>query len=347
MLGWHPENMTGRLFYNVVTIEDEKGNVIPREKRPVYLALAIRTTTTTTTGPTYVYARKDKTKFPVAIKVSPVVIDNKIIGAVEVFRDITKERQVDKAKSEFISLASHQLKTPPTVIKLLTERILGGEIGRLTKKQKEYINDIRFSNQRMIDIVNMLLDASHIELGTFKIELKEKDICLVVKNILHDFEPIFNKKQLAINQLYPKNSKLVLLDESLFRMIINNLLVNAISYTPQGGSITVECRQITGGQVLGQVFLGKDSFAIIITDTGYGIPKADYHRLFTKFFRADNVRQKQTDGTGLGLYIIKSIIDNIGGLLWFCSQENKGTTFYVVIPMTGMRAKAGNKDLIG
>src|SRR3989344_3147985 len=118
MLGWHPESMVGKIFHDTVAIEDEKGVAIPIEKRPTYLVLA---GTTITTGPTYQYVRKDKTKFPVAIKTSPIILDRKIVGAVEVFRDITREKEIDKAKTEFVSLAAHQLRTPLTGISWIAE----------------------------------------------------------------------------------------------------------------------------------------------------------------------------------------------------------------------------------
>lgn len=329
------KEIMGKSFFEVISIEDEKGVSIPLEKRPVNMALV----GTTTTGPTYYYVRPNKTKFPVAIIVTPITLDGKIIGTIEIFRDITKEKEIDKAKSEFISLASHQLKTPPTAIKMLTERILAGELGKITEKQREYIGDIRSSNQRMIDIVNTLMDVSHIELGTLNIESKEKNIGAVIQNILYELKPFYSKKQLRIEEVYQKNIKMILIDEPLFRMIINNLLMNAINYTDEGGSIKIECREMNKREILGRKLLAENSSAVIITDTGYRIPENQQDKIFTKFFRADNVRQKRTDGTGLGLYIVKSLLDNTGGSIWFSSKENKGSTFYVTIPITGMRSK--------
>jgi len=349
MLGWHPENMTGKLLYDVVIIEDDDGKVVPREKRPVSLALAgttTTTTTTTTTGPTYNYVRQDKTKFPVAIKVTPVIIDNKIVGAIEVFRDITKEKEIDRAKSEFVSLASHQLKTPPTAIKLLTERLLGGKMGTLTEKQKEYLNDIHSENQRSIELVNALLNVSRIEMGAFTIQLNEKNICTVVQSVLYELKSAIDKKQLKLEEIHQQKNISLLIDEPLFRMVLSNLVINAVNYTAEGGTIHIECKEVNKGEALGEKLLAENSFVIVVSDTGYGIPKNQQNKLFTKFFRADNAREKHTDGTGLGLYIVKSILDNSGGLIWFTSEENKGTTFYVAIPMTGMKARTGKKELV-
>ena len=344
---WKEKEVIGKFLIKIVPREDESGHRIPFKERILSRVLSgkIITTTTTTDIPIIIeklsifyYIKKDKSRFPVNSVISPILLDGKIRGAVEVFYDITKEKEIDKAKNEFISLASHQLKNPPTAIKLLTERILNEEVGKITRKQREYLKDIRYSNQRMIDIVNTLLDVSHIELGTFNIELKKKNICVIVQNILHDLKPVFNKKQLKLKEVYQENGRMVSIDESSFRMIINNLVINAINYTPKRGSIKVECREINKGKMLGGKLLDENSLAIIITDTGYGIPKNQQSRLFTKFFRTDNIRQKHPDGTGLGLYIVKSILNNSGGLVWFSSKENKGSTFYVTIPITGMRS---------
>lgn len=347
LFGKKSEDVMGKLFSEVLVLEDERGVSIPLEKRPTSMALTGGTTTTTTTtmGPAYYYVRPDKTKFPAAIMVTPIILDKKIIGTIEIFRDITKEKEIDKAKSEFVSLASHQLKTPPTAIKLLTERLLGDKMDTLTEKQKEYINDIHSENQRSIELVNALLNVARIEMGAFTIQLSKKNICAVAQNVLSELKSAIDKKQLKLEEVYLGKNTVVLIDEPLFRMVISNLVMNAVNYTADHGTIYVECREMSKGQALGEKFLAENSFIVIISDTGYGIPKLQQDKLFTKFFRADNAREKHTDGTGLGLYIVKSILDNSGGSIWFTSEENKGTTFYVAIPMTGMKAKTGKKEL--
>ena len=349
LFGKSSKEVIGKVFYKIILMEDEKGISIPVRKRPISLALAGGTTTTTTTtitGPAYYYVRPDKTKFPVAIMVAPVILDEKIVGTIEIFRDITREKEIDTAKSEFISLASHQLKTPPTAIKLLTERLLGGKMGTFTKKQGEYFNDIRSSNQRMIDITNALLSVSRIELGSFYIEISKKDACTIVNNILDESQAIIDKKNLKLKSISLKKSAMIMLDESLFRMIIVNLITNAINYTADGGEIQVECRLVNKGQVLGGKLLEKNCFVVVVSDTGCGIPQKDQSKMFTKFFRADNAREKHTDGTGLGLYIVKSILDHSGGSIWFTSCENEGSIFYAAIPMTGMKVKDGGKMFV-
>ena len=118
-------------------------------------------------------------------------------------------------------------------------------------------------------------------------------------------------------------------------MVFQNLLANAVEYTPEAGTIKLSVSKVSaeGGSASG----GKGQLSIVVEDTGYGIPKNQQDKIFTKFFRADNVRDKDTDGTGLGLYIVKSIVENSGGKIWFESVENKGTTFYVTLPLDGRK----------
>lgn len=347
LLGKEKKEVIGKVFSEVILMEDDKGIPITEKSHPVNLALAsVATNNIPAARFTYYYLRKDKTKFPVAIVITPVILDGKVIGTIEIFRDITQEKEIDKAKSEFVSLASHQLKTPPTAIKLLTERLLGGKLGVLNTKQEEYLNDVHVSNQRMIDLVNTLLNVSRIEFGGLSIQVKEKDPCEVVQSIFKELDFLIDKKQMKIRTIYPKTNILLMLDEPLFRMIVNNLIINAIHYTKEGGEVEVECRAMKKGENLGTKILPEDYFMIIVSDTGLGIPQNDQNKIFTKFFRADNAREKLADGTGLGLYIVKSILDYSGGLVWFTSRENEGSIFYMAIPMAGMTVRAGKRSLV-
>ncbi|OGI67268.1 hypothetical protein A2823_01455 [Candidatus Nomurabacteria bacterium RIFCSPHIGHO2_01_FULL_41_91] len=342
MLGWKAKDLIGKVITGL-PLEDEMGNLVSLDKRPTTIALK----TGKVAKVVYFFARKGKIRFPMAITATPIKLRGKTIGLIEIIRDITREKEIDKAKSEFISLASHQLKTPPTAIKLLIERLLSGKMGKFTEKQKEYFDDIQYSNQRMIDIVNKLLNVSRIELGTFAIQASENDVCAVVRSVLDELKLIIEKRRLKFRTMFGEKSIRLMIDESLFRMVIGNLVMNAVNYTAEEGEIQVECKTVNKGQMLGGKLLSENCFAVIVSNTGYGIPKNVQNKVFTKFFRADNAREKQANGTGLGLYIIKSILDHSGGSVWFTSQENKGSIFYVTIPMTGMRVKIGTKKLVG
>ena len=320
MLGWHPEEMAGRLLFDAVPIEDEKGNLVPREKRPTYLALA-GTTTTTTTGPTYNYVRKDKTKFPVAIKVSPVVIDGKIVGTVEVFRDITREKDIDLAKTEFVSLASHQLRTPLTTISWYTEMMLNGDMGQFSPVQKKYLQEVYAGNKRMTELVNTLLDVSHLELGTFANKPEQVLLKDVAESVLVELNPQITAKKLSLDKYYDPSLSVILIDPRLTRMIFQNLLENAVKYVSINGKIRLD------------ISMERSNALIKVWNNGIGIPKEAQTKIFTKLFRDDLAKKIEPDGNGLGLYIVKSIVEKSGGKVWFESEE-KGTTFFVTFPTT-------------
>ena len=154
--------------------------------------MALTGNTTTASGPTYYYERKDKTNFPMAIMATPVVLDGKVIGTIKIFRDITNEREIDKAKTEFVSLASHQLRTPLSAVNWYAEMLLEGDAGDLNVTQKKYLDEVYRSNQRMVELVNALLDVSSIELGTFLIEPESTDICRLAKNVIHEQKSQFH-----------------------------------------------------------------------------------------------------------------------------------------------------------
>jgi two-component system sensor histidine kinase VicK len=244
-----------------------------------------------------------------------------LIGCVIVFRDISQEKETDRAKSEFISVASHQLKTPGTIVNLYTEKLLDGRNSELSPKQKEYINEIRSANQSMTDIVSSLLNVSRIEMGIFAVDPVPVDVIEIFKNIAKDSDSNLKDKNINFKQEYHQQEHIIPIDKLLLNIIFSNLLSNAIRYTDKNGTISVKS------------IIKENNLVISVADNGCGIPAGQQNRIFTKFFRADDARSKYTNGTGLGLYIVKSILDHIGGNVWFTSTENKGSTFYFTIPL--------------
>ncbi len=257
---------------------------------------------------------------------------NKPAGAVIVIRDTTKEKEIDLAKTEFVSLASHQLRTPLSAINWYAEMLMNGDAGKMNTEQMDYLKEIYHGNQRMTELVNSLLNVSRLELGTLAIEPKATDIVEIIDSVLDEVKKQVEEKTLQIKKNVAAVGQ-VSVDPKLTRMIVQNLLTNAIKYTPNNGTITVELEK------------KKKNLELRIGDTGYGIPKHQQSKIFTKLFRADNVREKIADGTGLGLYIIKMILETGGGSISFKSVENKGTTFFVSIPLSGMSQKSGSKSV--
>lgn len=248
--------------------------------------------------------------------------------------DITERVEIDRAKTEFVSLASHQLRTPLTAIGWCAEMLKDGKFGALNEGQKEYIEKIYKSNARMTTLINALLNVSRLELGTFIIEPARADIAKIAKSVVGEIAPDIKGKKIKFNMNFGKKlPKKIKLDINLTRIIIQNLLTNAVKYTPKGGSVFLKINK------------NKKDFIISVRDNGYGIPKSAQDKIFTKLFRADNIKQRETDGTGLGLYMVKSIIDHIGGKVWFKSRENKGSAFFASIPLSGFKKKEGTKTL--
>ncbi|MBU4141998.1 PAS domain-containing protein [Patescibacteria group bacterium] len=289
---------------------------------------------------------KDGNKIQVSDSAAPLLdADFNVVGCVVVFRNVTKERDVDKAKSEFVSLASHQLRTPLSVINWYSEMLLGGDVGKLNEDQKKYVEEVYKGNQRMVELVNSLLNVSRLELGTFIVEPEPTDIVALAKSAASELKPQIAGKKLSFKEYYGDSLPMFNADSKLLRMVFQNLLSNAVKYTPDNGEVSVNISIIDAGENLGDKKVEEKSFAISVSDTGYGITAGQQDKIFSKLFRADNARGKDTEGTGLGLYIVKAIVDLSGGSIWFKSEENKGTAFYITLPIGGMKKKEGAKKL--
>jgi signal transduction histidine kinase len=248
---------------------------------------------------------------------------------VAIERDITKLREIDKMKTEFISLASHQLRTPLSAMKWFLEMFQAGDLGLLTKEQVGAIDNLNKSNERMIALVNSLLNISRIESGRITIEPEMTDVNSLIKTIIGDFKNIFELKNQKLFVEYSDSLPKVSLDPKLTREVISNLLTNANKYTDIGGTVTISVEPI-----------GQD-IKLTVRDSGYGIPEAEKNKVFQRFYRATNILKKVTDGTGLGLYLCKIIIDSSGGKIGFESKENIGSSFWFTIPLSGVVAKMG------
>jgi PAS domain S-box-containing protein len=255
------------------------------------------------------------------ITTSIIFKEGRKIGTLIVFQDVTKEKEIERAKSEFVSLAAHQLRTPLSAIKWALKMILEGELGEVTKEQREFLEKTYQSNERMIELINDLLNVAKIEEGGYIYKKVLVDLGEICQSILNSYQQEIEKKNLKVEFQRPKKLPKLMADIEKISLAIQNLLENAIRYNHPGGEIKIELKPREG------------EVEFIIKDTGIGIPKEEQKKIFTKFFRASNARKMESGGSGLGLFITKNIIEAHGGKIWFESEEGKGTTFYFTLPI--------------
>ena len=246
--------------------------------------------------------------------------DGDIVGVVFVFSDITKEKEIDRMKTEFISITSHQLRTPLSSMKWFLEMLLNNDAGELAEKQRGIVNDVYTSNERIITLVNDLLDVSRIEAGKMQNEPTPTNLLEFLKSMLPEAQQQFTKRAQTFEFHRPDTLPRVMVDPKLAWQVLSNLLSNASKYTPEKGKISLELSS-------------QDNTVLLkVTDNGYGIPEFQQHRIFEKFFRADNTAKME--GTGLGMHIARQITEAMGGKIWFESSEGKGTMFYLSLPIS-------------
>jgi signal transduction histidine kinase len=211
--------------------------------------------------------------------------------------------------------------------------LLGGDAGQLTEEQNQYVGEIQEGNKRMVDLVVSLLNVSRIDLGTFTIDPQPINLTEVCESVLKDLSSQIQPRHTKIVKQFDSDLPIINADANLMRIVFQNLLSNAVKYTREGGEV--------------KVAISKQPSHILIqvSDNGLGIPTEQQERIFSKFFRADNARTEVTDGNGLGLHIVRAALETAGGKIWFTSEENKGTTFYITLPLEGMKKKKGTKAL--
>src|SRR3989344_1316112 len=223
---------------------------------------------------------------------------------------------------DFVTLASHQLRTPLSAVKWSCEILLAGRGGKLAKKQEEYLREIYRSNERAIGLVNDLLDVSRIQEGQIHLEVRPMQIEKIAEEIIDNHSMIIKTAGVSLDyQIVNGPLPLVQTDPDKLSRIMANLISNAIKYTPRGGKISVVLEK-KGNNV-----------SISISDTGVGIPKSEQAKVFGKFFRSHNILKLSPDGTGLGLFIVKSLVEIMGGKISFVSEEGKGTSFIFTLPL--------------
>lgn len=251
---------------------------------------------------------------------SVVVIFILIVGNITI-QSMEKLARANKIKSEFISIVSHQLKTPLTGISWDIEFLIAKHSEGLNDKQREILKNIEASNVLMSKMVNDLLDVARMDQGNFFTRRDELDIVAVVKKVVDKNSVLTLKNKISIDLLVDDNMPKIVGDEKRMEVVLDNFISNAIKYNKENGKVFIKVQ--------------KDNKRALISvkDSGIGIPKNEQDRVFEKFYRSKEASSKETGGTGLGLYIAKNIIERGGGKVGFRSEENNGSEFYFSLPI--------------
>ena len=256
------------------------------------------------------------------VSVVPFVVVGEKIGLMVILHDITRGKEVERLKTEFVSIAAHQLRTPLSAVKWSLHMILDGDAGKVSLEQIEFLEKAYQSNERMILLINDLLNVARIEEGRFIYDLSLQSIEKIIEKSIDNLKELSNKKEVELVFKKPKESlPKIKIDKKNIEFVIQNLLDNAIRFNKPGGKVTISVKS------------DKINIEVMVEDTGIGIPYLQQNRIFNKFFRADNVIKLDVEGTGLGLFICKNIIEAHKGKIWFESKKDKGTIFSFSLPI--------------
>ncbi|MFH1443998.1 MAG: ATP-binding protein [Candidatus Peregrinibacteria bacterium] len=265
--------------------------------------------------------RSDRTRVPVMFIVSPLLSGGQLLGAVAVFHDVTEERKLDYMKSEFISLASHQLRTPLSTISWYLELLQTDTQEKLSPTQESYITEMCTASQRMVSLIDALLHVSKLEGGGVAAPVvQEVDLVTLVQDAAEDERSFAKERKISLELRAPDHLSIAT-DPTFVQIILHNILSNAVKYSKSGGSIDVSLKQ------------SDKMVSITVQDTGLGIPQEEQRYLFTRLFRASNATKVDTTGSGLGLYISRMLAEQLKGKISFLSTEGKGTSFTLELPL--------------
>lgn len=243
------------------------------------------------------------------------------VMAFTITQSFEKLAEASRMKSEFVSIVSHQLRSPLSNLKWAMEVLMSGRLGKIGEKQTEYFKILKENNVRMGELVQNLLTVSRIETATLSQKKSEISLLDLIEKVVSRLEPFARASNVKINFTFEKDLPKVFADADQIKQVVENLLDNAVRYIKESGQVEISLSK------------KNKSLYFEIKDNGVGIPKEDQKYIFQKFFRSGNALKYQTQGSGLGLYIVKSIVEKAGGKIGFESQEGKGSTFWFTLPI--------------
>jgi PAS domain S-box-containing protein len=313
LLGWDKEKMFGKIIENSFGLCEDRGGNIPCSSMPSHQARLGKKKSLTF----------DYTRGGEVVKIediaTPITLNGEIIGVVDIMRDVTRENEVERAQRDFVSIASHQLRTPTSTIAWHAQLLMSED---LSTHQTDLVAEIYHQNSRMRDLINALLHVSRIDLGKLRFLPQSMNIEHILDLVLGDQKLLIQKKHIRVEPLVHISDKIVS-DPVVIQVILDNLVSNAVKYSYPEGVISIRIKSIS-----------EQNFMIEIKDTGIGIPKSERSEIFSRLFRATNARDYEPDGHGLGLYTVKTMVLAMKGKIWFESEQGKGSSFFVELPKT-------------
>jgi len=264
--------------------------------------------------------------------------DGSVAGQLEgcfvLISDVTDVKLLERSKSDLVAVASHQLRTPLTAMRGNVEMLIDESFGQLNTQQQELLDDINVSTKRLIGMVNDMLDITKIERGKLEMVRVSVSITDIIKSIITDLSDYAGNYGVSVSVDLP-DQLTVYVDESRTRQVMQNIIDNAIKYNKRPGKIEISSHT------------SENFVEIIVKDYGLGIPLIEQTKIFSRFYRASNIINSGSSGSGLGLYIVRSIVSQLGGSIFFESEEGVGTTFFVTFPIREILSNKTNVLLEG
>ena len=323
LVGKSSEELVGHIISDVLPFYDDKGRLVPNSARPLWLVVSRKKFTVVKRNNFHILNQNGQ-QVNLSVTATPVMERGRITGGIVIFRDSTKEKEIERTKTEYIAFAAHQLRTPLSTIGLTMEVVQKELSKKKPSDVSQYLNDIVEEADIMADTVDQFLNVTKIEANLFILHPRLVSVPQVISDHLRLRGPHLENKKIEVETDFDPLVPAIKADPKVLEMIIENLFSNAIKYTKENGWIKVTVKN------------KYNSIIISVKDNGMGIPKEDQSKVFKKLFRASNIGK--SEGTGLGLYIVRLLVTQSGGKIWFDSNE-KETTFYVSYPLTGMKVK--------
>jgi signal transduction histidine kinase len=299
-----------KVWEDIVLLTPDTHIPIPIEQRPTYTALHGHLTR----GLEAVLQFADGRQVPVLVHATPVYVDGSLVATVIAFQDIAALKEADRAKDQFLAVLSHELRTPLTSVATHLEAMMMG----IWEPTQERLNSCHEEILRLTSLVKDLENLTKVESDVFHLDKTEVELKELVEAVLDTFQGEMQAKHLTYQVTGEKS--VVLADRDRIKQVVLNLLSNAVKYTPEGGSITV------------QVMDNSAESTILVSDTGIGIPDKDIDHIFERFYRTEKSRSRQTGGAGIGLTIVKSIMEAHNGTVEVFNKEGEGSTFIIRLP---------------